>query len=478
MKTSRIKIRNLFGITELDLTGKSIELTGKKGTGKTSVLDAIRYALTNKSDRDYIIHQGAEEGEILIETDTGLSIERKTRTTKADAVKVKDGNLLQTRPAEFLNNIFTPLQLNPIEFTQMSRQEKNRVILNLIDFDWNIEWIRQKFGEIPAGVNYDQHILQVLADIQAENGTYYSSRQDINSRKLYQRKAVEEIAGTIPNGYQFERWNQYDTGAKYTELEKNRRQNNLIEKAKLFADQYSNKLRSIEADREINKSAAEKTIQGERESIKSTIERLKAEIKAAEDRLTTLDAKLQDKTAVIEADFTAAKAKLDADNAQALEWVDKQKIPTDALEAEINEAEAMKKHLNEYQRMVRMQKEIELMQVESDELTRKIELARDLPGEILKTAKIPVDGLTVKDGIPLINGLPISNLSDGEVLTLCVDVTIQKPGGLQIILIDGAERLDTASRDELYQKCKERGLQIIASRTTDSDELEVTDLNG
>lgn len=92
--------------------------------------------------------------------------------------------------------------------------------------------------------------------------------------------------------------------------------------------------------------------------------------------------------------------------------------------------------------MVSMQEEIGKLTEESEELTRKIELARELPATILQTATIPVDGLTVEDGVPLIHGLPISNLSDGELLELCVDITVSKPGQLQIILIDGAERLD------------------------------------
>ena len=53
MKTTKITIKNLFGIRETTLDGKSVEISGPKGSGKTSVLDAIRYALTNRSDRDY-----------------------------------------------------------------------------------------------------------------------------------------------------------------------------------------------------------------------------------------------------------------------------------------------------------------------------------------------------------------------------------------------------------------------------------------
>ena len=136
----------------------------------------------------------------------------------------------------------------------------------------------------------------------------------------------------------------------------------------------------------------------------------------------------------------------------------------------------MRSHLNEYQRMVAMQDDVRKLSDQSDELTRKIELARELPAKILETATIPVSGLTVEDGIPLVNGLPVSNLSDGELLELCVDITVSNPGQLQIILIDGAERLDKESRERLYAKCKAKGLQLIATRVADSDELEVTEL--
>ena len=126
--------------------------------------------------------------------------------------------------------------------------------------------------------------------------------------------------------------------------------------------------------------------------------------------------------------------------------------------------------------MENLQSEVEKLAAESKALTDKIEKAMELPGEILQEATIPIDGLTVKDGIPLIHGLPISNLSDGEKLDLCIDVAIQKPNGLQIILIDGVEKLSSDMRNELYRKCKEKGLQFIATRTTDEPELTVVEL--
>lgn len=476
MKTTKITIRNLFGIKETTLDGRSVEITGPKGSGKTSVLDAIRYALTNRSDRDYIIHKGADEGEIIIETDTGLTIDRKTRATRADTIKVKDGTMLQTRPAEFLSGIFTPLQLNPVQFTQLSRQEKNRVILNLIEFSWDMNWIREQFGEIPQGVDYSKHILEVLADIQAENGVYFQSRQNLNRDIRNKQAFIADIAKDIPAGYDYDKWNSYPMGEKYRELEHLREQNSVIERAKAFQSSYEAKLRGLEAQRDVELAAIAREISNQRTDLIGTIERLRAEIQAAEDKMAGLEQRRQEREAVAQANYETAVAKLEKDMGVANDYADRQPVDTSALAAEVDTAEQMRKHLNEYQRMVAMQKELEDLSTRSTELTEKIELARELPARILETATIPVDGLTVENGIPLIHGLPISNLSDGELLELCVDITVSKPGQLGIILVDGAERLDQGSRERLHAKCKDKGLQLIATRVTDSDELEVTEL--
>lgn len=293
MKIKKIKITNLYGITEYEADGKSVELSGSNGVGKSSVIDAIRAALTNKSNRKYIVRNGETEGEILIETDNGLRINRKFRTNQADYKSVKQNGREVGSPESFLRDIFSPLQLSPVEFMEKSEKEQNAIILDMIQYDWNLQTIGEWFGEIPDWVSYDQNILSIL---------------------------------------------------------------------------------------------------------------------------------------------------------------------------------------NEYARMKSLQDEVEILQQDSQELTNKIEKARMLPGEILETATIPIKGLTVKNGIPLINGLPISNLSDGEKLDLCIDVAIQKPNGLQIILIDGVEKLSTKMRGELYRKCKEKGLQFIATRTTDDEDLTVVQL--
>lgn len=474
MKTTKIHIKNLFGISETELDGRSIEVTGSNGVGKTSIIDSIKYALTNDSSRDYVIKNGENEGEIFIETDTGLTIDRKKRVNQADYKNIRqDGKPVQS-PEAFVRELFTPLQIDPVKFTQMSRQEQNRIILDLIEFNWDLNWIKEKFGEIPQGVDYQQNILQVLNDIQSEKGVYFQTRQDINREIRNKTAFISDIAKDIPQGFQAEKWEAYDLSEAYTKITKAQEYNSRIERAKLFKDSYDNKVRGYQAEMEIAVSNLKSAIAAEREQLTSEIERKKAEIKAAEDKLNSLSDKIADKTKIFESEYREKVAKLDSDIKVADEYTGKQLVDISAMQAEVKTAEEMKKHLNEYKRMKSMQNELETLEEHSKALTSKIELARELPGEILKTATIPVKGLTVKDGIPLINGLPVSNLSEGEQLQLCVDVALSKPNSLQIILIDGAEKLSEKNRLALYEKCKEKGLQFIATRTTDSDDLEVT----
>lgn len=473
MKTTKIKIKNLFGIKEIELDNQSVEMTGTNGAGKTSVIDAIKYGLTNKSDREYIIKKGETEGEIIIETDTGLMINRKKRAEQADYKSVKENGKEVASPETLLRQIFTPLQLNPVEFTQMSKQDQNRTILDLIDFEWDLNWIREQFGEVPSGVNYEQNILQVLNDIQSENGDYFKERQDINRDLRNRRAFIFDIAKDIPLDYKAEFWDKFDIGEKYRELETIRTENNKIERAKAFKDSYNNKMRGLQAEKEIQLSELDRSISKERENLSTEIEKLKAQISLKEQEKNGLCAKFEDKKAIIESQFNEKVAKLDSDVQIAQEYIDREVTDCTELEEEIDEAEEMRKHLNEYKRMKQMQDEADVLNKKSEELTRKIELARQLPAEILKTATIPIEGFTVEDGIPLINGLPVSNLSEGEQLSLCVDIALAKPNAMQIILIDGAEKLSDENRMKLYAKCKEKGLQFIATRTTNDSEMEV-----
>lgn len=476
MKISKIKITNLFGIKEQSLDGKSVEISGSNGQGKSSILDAIRYALTNDSERDFIVKKGENEGEILIETDTGLYINRKKRTQSSDYKSIKQNDKEINSPESFLKEIFTPMQLDPVAFTQMSKNEQNRIILDLIEFDWDLNWIKEQFGEIPSGIDYEQNILQILNDIQAENSPYYKARQDINRDIRNNTAFITDIAESLPEGYNAEKWENFNLTEKLKELMTIKEKNNKINEARQYINSYDNKITAYDAERQIAISAEEKNMMIEKENLQKEIARMEEQIKAAVEKLENMDKTLEDKTKIINLEYDKKVVALNESIGRAKEFANAEPVDITSLQAECDLAEKMKSYINEYKRMKNYEKENENLVAQSDEYTRKIELARTLPGKILENATIPVKGLSVENGLPLINGIPVNGLSEGEQLMLCVDVALSKPNNLKLILLDGVEKLSDNNRDILYNKCKEAGLQFIATRTTNDDELVIREL--
>lgn len=478
MKISKLKIENLYGIEQLELDGKSIELTGTNGAGKSSVLDAIRLALTNNSKRKYIVKNGETEGRVLVKLDDGTTIDRKKRTDKSDYKSIKDvnGNEINS-PETFLKDIFTPLQLEPVEFLSMSEKEQNRILLNLIEFNKDKkEFIQEKFGELPLWVNYDDSILEILNQLQSKEGQYYQNREDINRQIRNGIAIINDIAKDIPEGYDAEKWRNFTLSDKYEELNKDKEYNAKIDKSIAYKEDYENKIKQIETVENNTLLQIEKDKSEEKNKITTEMQELKNRIELLQKDLENIDVKYEKTIAETKSETVAEKAKLDENIKVANEWANKEKINTEMLENELKIAEEMKGHLNEYDRMKEMQKKVDNFNIISETLTNKIELARTLPGEILKEANIPVKNLTVENGVPLVNGIPVNGLSEGEKLDLCIDITLAKETNLKLILIDGIEKMSKTNKERIYDKCRKAGIQIISTRTTDNNDLNIIEL--
>ena len=477
MKITKIVIKNMYGISELELDGKSVELTGKNGVGKSSAIDAIRLALTNNSNRDYIVKKGENEGTIYIETDTGLSIDRRKRLNKSDYKMITDENNNEIKsPESFLKDIFTPLQLEPVEFLTMTEKEQNRLLLNLINFSKDKrEYVTEKFGPI-NWVDYDNSILEILNEIQSKEGKFYQDREEINRNIRNLNAIINDIAKNIPEKYDAQKWRDYSLSEQYEILNKDKEFNNKIDRSITYKENYNNTVNGLKgvldsklAEINQHKNERKKDLEGDIAHYKNTIALLEKELENLDNTFL-----VQEKDA--QAEYDTEIAKLSENIKVANEWASKEKHNTETLENELKIAEEMKSHLNEYDRMIEKREQVKGLEIQSQELTDKIELARSLPGEILQDAEIPVKNLTVENGIPLVNGLPINGLSEGEKLQLCVDVSLSDINNLKLILIDGTEKLSDINREKLYQICKERGLQIIATRTDNSNELTITEL--
>lgn len=478
MKITSLKIEKLFGIEQLELDGKSIELTGSNGVGKSSVLDAIRLALTNNSKRKYIVKNGQKEGKIYVKMDDGTTIERKKRTDKSDYKSIKDGNGNDiASPESFLKDIFTPLQLEPVEFLSMSEQEQNRILLNLIKFDKDKkQFITEKFGEEINWVDYDNSILEILNEIQSKDGQYYQAREDINRNIRNEQAIITDIAKDIPEGYDVNKWRNFTLSEKYEALNKMKEYNDKVERAIAYKENYNNTVNGYKGEYDSNIADINTRKNNEKASIENTIKEYETKIIELKKDLENLDNKYKVYETEVKGAFDSKVAKLEENIKIANEWADKPKMETETIENELKIAEEMKGHINEYDRMSEKKEHIDLLKAQSESLTNKIELARNLPGEILKEVEIPVKNLTVVDGIPLVNGIPVNGLSEGEKLDLCIDITLARESNLKLILIDGIEKMSNPNKERIYEKCRKAGIQIISTRTTDDDGLVLIEL--
>ena len=437
-------------------------------------------ALTNRSSRDCIVKRGETEGEIIIETDSGLTITRKPRTNKTDYKSIKqDGKEVQS-PEAFLSEIFSELQLNPVAFINMDSKEQNRIILDLIEYKWDLNTIKEWFGEIPQGVDYQKHILEVLQQIAAEDGFYFQQRQNIN-RDIRNKKAfIEEIMKELPENFNAAKWEAYELQEIHSKIEKARQHNAQIEKAETLKANYDNKIRGFQSIKELEEQRLLKGLQEREGELKADIAKLQEMLNSAQKELNSLNDVCSDKKAVIEANYEKQVAQFNEELKAFEPYLQQQKINIVPLQEEAAEALKMKQQLPQYNKMLAMNNELAELQADSDEYTRKIELARTLPAQILAEANLPLGEMSIDGNQVLIkkpNGdLPISNLSEGEKLDLCVDIALKNKTGLQIVLIDGVEKLSPINRQHLYERCKASGLQFIATRTTADNELTVVEL--
>lgn len=476
MKISKLRIKNLFGITEFEADGQSLELLGANGTGKTSVLDAIRLALTNKTDREFTVKNGETEGEIFIEFDNGIAITRKPRTNMTDYKKITQNGKDVQKPEEFLNSLFSKMQLNPVEFINLDEKEQNRILLDLIKYEWDLNKIEKWFGEVPPAVDYSKTIIEVLAAIASEDGFYYQQRKKLNLEIKEKKAVVEEMIRSIPEGFNAEKWKEYDLSNTYSKIEHAIQNNAKIDKAAEMQSNYEAKIAAFKSEKETEIAKIKQSTLDEVTRQKTKIASLEAELAAAKERMSHIGENEAAKIDAAEANFQANISKFNEELKVFQPYLNGKKEDVQALKDEADTAGKMKIHLSEYERMTKINDEIDSLRAKSSEFTEKIELARTLPAEILNEAELPLENMTTDGKIVLINGLPISNLSEGEKLNLCVDVAIKNDKGLQIVLIDGVEKLSSKNRAALFAKCKTAGLQFIATRTTDEPELTVIEL--
>lgn len=149
IKINSLEIENVKRIKAVQLTPEADGLTiigGNNNQGKTSVLDAIAWALGGESFRP---SEAAREGSVLppalkITMSNGLVVERKGKNS---ALKVTDPSG-QKAGQQLLDSFVEKLALNLPKFMEASGKEKANILLQTIGINDQLTILEQKEKEI------------------------------------------------------------------------------------------------------------------------------------------------------------------------------------------------------------------------------------------------------------------------------------------------------------------------------------------
>lgn len=141
MKVIELHAENVKKIKAVDITPKAdfIPVTGKNGSGKSSILDCIWWALGGK---DAIQKKPIREGELSAKISLNLgdiTVHRKF-TEKGTALIVENAEGQRyTSPQSILDDLVGTLSVDPLEFSRMKSKDKFEMLRQVANIDLDFE---------------------------------------------------------------------------------------------------------------------------------------------------------------------------------------------------------------------------------------------------------------------------------------------------------------------------------------------------
>ncbi len=449
-KIVNLQIKGFLGIKEIEFKpGKINYIMGKNGAGKTSILEAIEKVLSNNDRRTRVINEKSDKAEILVELDNGLEVSRNI-TEKNSYLTVKKDGFTQKAPQTLLNNLFGSFSFNPIDFVKEKPKRQAEILLELIDIKVDETTAKNWLGNesLPL-IDFSQHGLKVIEELYKE---FYEKRRDVNSEyKVLQGEYTTEI-NKVPNSFDPEEYRKVSLKDKYGQLQKAQQHNQSIESSTQFLKNLSMKAENLIDKKERIEEKAESEIQNLLNQIENIKENRDKQLAEMENEIDALNEKKE-------------KGQEFLNNSEL--------IDTSRLEKEVEDFEEKKELVGTYDRAQDKKKEMEEKGQESDRLDNIVNLLKAKPKELIESANLPIEGLTVENNIVLIHSRPIKDLSTGEKLKNALEIARKAAGPLKLINIDGIEILDPENRKLFLKEIENDEFQYFVTQATDDEELKI-----
>lgn len=141
MKIINFKAENIKKLVAVEIApeGNTVVVTGKNGAGKSSVLDAIYWALSGtKNIQEKPIREG--EDKAFIRLDLGSLIVERRFTEKNTYLYVSTAEGAKfSNPQEILDKLIGSITFDPLEFSRMGQKKQYEMLRNLVKLDVDID---------------------------------------------------------------------------------------------------------------------------------------------------------------------------------------------------------------------------------------------------------------------------------------------------------------------------------------------------
>jgi len=427
MKILQLTAENVKKLKVVDITPSDnfVQVTGPNGSGKTSVLDSIWWALGGKDGIQSVpIRKGADKARIRLNLGS-IVVERKfTPNGTTLTVKNEEGAVYPS-PQSMLDDLIGTLSFDPLAFARKDAAEQYEEL------------------RVIAKVEVD------LRALEAENAADFKARTGLNREAKEKRSqaAGMEIAKDLPE-------QPIDESAILGEMEKAAGHNATLEQRKARRSQVQADANTNTAEGVQLREASARTRDETARRVKELERQIQQVKKDGEDAALAFD-----KRASKALDAAAALGK-QIDEAPALP----DPIDISELRASIDRAKLTNAEIAKRERRHAVEAEAKTLEGQAEVLTRAMAAREDRKRIALQAAEMPVEGLGLSEGRVIFNGLPFDQASDAEQLQASLAIAMAGNPKLRVIRIRDGSLLDEKGLATVAALAREKDYQIWVER--------------
>ncbi len=425
MKIIQLQAENIKRLTTVEITpdGNLVQICGRNGSGKTSVLDSIMWALEGaKAVQSKPIRRGQTHAKIRLQLggpEGDLIVTRKFAEGKATELLVENAEGARYPSGQaMLDKLLGTISFDPLAFSRMKPREQFDTLRDLVK----------------CPVDFDK--------LDALNRGDFARRADINKEAKQLRAQVEgykPFAEDLPEL-------MLDTTAIVDEIGKVGEHNAAIDRKREARERMKEKIEGLLDDARLKSQQAAK-LRADAEELEQASTKMIAEANKIDDQLVGFEP-----------------------------------LPAPANPAEVKARLAAAEETNREIRRRGEKATVLARAVEkeklADELTEKMNAREKEKKDAIEAAKMPVDGIGFGEGQVLLAGVPFEQASSAEQLRASTAIAMAMSPKLRVIRITDGSLLDEASMKLLEQMAELNDFQIWIERVDTSGKVGIVMVDG